>query len=313
MTMADHYQTLGVPRDADTATITKAFRKLARKSHPDLNKDKGADARFKAIAEAYGVLKNAEKRAAYDNPPPTEHPAPRSRHRAAQPTHDDLADLLAAFARGARSDAQGSHGFGSAHGQPRPPQAGHSHEHTVHLSLRDAHTGTTLRVSVPGATAADGSRSLDVTIPPGTTSGQTLRLREQGEPGRFGGRAGDIYLHIALAPDPVFSVHGHDLHMAVALLPWQAVLGAEVEVPTLDGPVLLTVPAGTRTGRKLRLRARGLANRKGGRGDLYAITHIDVPAVSSPAELALYRSLAEAAHAPRQHSTAEHPHSAFAA
>jgi curved DNA-binding protein len=101
--------------------------------------------------------------------------------------------------------------------------------------------------------------------------------------------------------------------MAVALLPWQAVLGAEVEVPTLDGPVLLTVPAGTRTGRKLRLRARGLANRKGGRGDLYAITHIDVPAVSSPAELALYRSLAEAAHAPRQHSTAEHPHSAFAA
>ena len=312
MTKVDHYKTLGVPRDADTATITKAFRKLARKSHPDLNKDKGADARFKAVAEAYGVLKNPEKRAAYDNPPPPEHPGPRARQRTAQPDNDDLADLLAAFTRGAQREAFGANSFGGR-GRQAAPQPGRSHEHTVHLNLLDAHKGTTLRVNVPGATAADGSRSLDVTIPPGTASGQTLRLREQGEPGSFGGPAGDIYLHIALKPDSLFSVHGHDLHMPVALLPWQAVLGAEVEVSTLEGPVLLTVPAGTHTGRKLRLRALGLANRQGGRGDLYAVTHIDVPAVSSPAELALYRSLAEAAQAPPQNSAAEHPHSAFAA
>lgn len=312
----DHYATLGVPRDADTATITKAFRKLARKSHPDLNKGKDAEVRFKAVAQAYAVLKNPEKRAAYDNPPPSPEAdaGPRTHHRGPPIDDNDLADLLAAFTRGARGDAQGPSGFGGFGGTGRQtqPQAGRNHEHTVHLSLRDAHTGTTLRVSVPGTTAGGGSRSLDVTIPPGTANGQTLRLREQGEPGHFGGPAGDIYLHIALAHDPVFSVHGHDLHMAVALLPWQAVLGADVEVPTLDGPVLLTVPPGTRAGRKLRLRARGLANRQGARGDLYAITHIDVPAVSSPAELALYRSLAETAHAPPQPTPTEHPHSAFA-
>jgi len=147
-------------------------------------------------------------------------------------------------------------------------------------------------VNVPGPR---GGRSLDVTIPPGITNGQTMRLREQGEPGLFGGPAGDIYLHIGFETDPVFSVHEHDLHMALKLMPWQAVLGAEVEVPTLDGPVLLTVPPGTRAGRKLRLRARGLARRQGGRGDLYATVSIDVPAVISAEEQALYRSLADAA------------------
>ena len=312
MTKVDHYKTLGVPRDADTATITKAFRKLARKSHPDLNKDKGADARFKAVAEAYGVLKNPEKRAAYDNPPPPEQPGPRARHRAAQPDNDDLADLLAAFTRGARGEAFGANNFGGRARQAAP-QPGRSHEHTVHLSLLDAHKGTTLRVNVPSAHPGQSSRSLDVTIPPGTPNGQTMRLREQGEPGSFGGPAGDIYLHIALQPDPVFSVHGHDLHMAVALLPWQAVLGADVEVPTLDGPVLLTVPPATRSGRKLRLRGRGLANRQGSRGDLYAIAHIDVPATSSPAELALYQSLAEAAQADTSHTATEKAHNAFTA
>lgn len=293
MATVDHYKTLGVPRDADTATITKAFRKLARKSHPDLNKDKGADVRFKAVAEAYGVLKNPDKRAAYDNPaPPAEEAVRGQRQRAAQSAQSDLADLLAAFARGARGDAQGAHGFSGGHGQPPQPQAGHSHEHTVHLSLVDAHRGTTLRVNVPGP---QGGRSLDVTIPPGITNGQTMRLREQGEPGLFGGPAGDIYLHIGFETDPVFSVHEHDLHMALKLMPWQAVLGAEVEVPTLDGPVLLTVPPGTRAGRKLRLRARGLARRQGERGDLYATVSIDVPAVISAEEQALYRSLADAA------------------
>lgn len=314
MSAIDHYATLGVPRDADTATITKAFRKLARKSHPDLNKGKDAEVRFKAVAEAYAVLKNPDKCAAYDHPPPPEHPGPRSRHRAAQPDNGDLADLLAAFARGARGargEASDAFGFGGG-GRQTQPQAGRSHEHTVHLSLRDAHKGTTLRVNVPGPTGDHGSRSLDVTIPPGTANGQTMRLREQGEPGHFGGPAGDIYLHIALKHDPVFTVHGHDLHMGITLMPWQAVLGADVEVPTLDGAVLLTVPPGTRTGRKLRLRARGLANRQGGRGDLYAITHIDVPAVTSVEEQALYRALADAAHAHADKHNAEHPHSAFA-
>jgi len=319
MAPADHYATLGVPHNADTATITKAFRKLARKSHPDLNKDRHAAARFKAVAEAYAVLKNPEKRAAYDNPaPPPEQAYAQAhatqRHRAAPPSDSDLADLLAAFTRGTQGGrqggapggtwggAQGMHGmhseWGHSAGGPAAPEAGRSHEHTVHLALRDAHLGTTLRVDVPGPRQSDGSpshRSLDVTIPPGTAQGQTLRLRGQGDPGRNGGAAGDIYLHMALEADPVFTVHGHDLHMDLTLMPWQAVLGTDVEVPTLDGPVLLTVPPGSRAGRKLRLRSRGLANKQGGRGDLYALTRIDVPATTTAQEQALYRSLAEAA------------------
>lgn len=298
MAPADHYATLGVPRDADAATITRAFRKLARKSHPDLNKDKQADARFKAVAEAYGVLKHPDKRAAYDNPPPEAAPAHARAHphasahprqRPPPPDDQDLADLLAAFTRGMHGD-QAS---GAA-----SPQAGRSHEHTVPLALRDAHRGTTLRVQVPGPDVGSGTRSLDVTIPPGTIHGQTLRLRGQGEPGRHGGPAGDIYLHMAVQPDPVFSVHGPDLHMDLTLAPWQAVLGDDVEVPTLDGPVLLTVPAGTRAGRKLRLRGRGLAHGAGVRGDLYALARIDVPAKVSAQAQALYRALAELASAP---------------
>lgn len=290
MAPPDHYATLGVSRTADTATITKAFRKLARKSHPDLNKDKHASARFKAVAEAYSVLKNPDKRAAYDHPPPQPEPARAPSHQQRHTTVDDsdLADLLAAFTRGTRT--------GNTGGQATP-QPGRSHEHTVPLSLRDAHSGTTLRVDVPDPAGAPGSRSLDVTIPPGTADGQTLRLRGKGEPGRNGGPAGDIYLHVALLPDPVFSVHGHDLHMDLTLTPWQAVLGADVEVPTLDGPVLVTVPPGSRAGRKLRLRGRGLAHGPGARGDLYALARIDVPASPSAEEQALYRALAEAASA----------------
>lgn len=294
---ADHYATLGVPRTADTATITKAFRKLARKSHPDLNKDTHASARFKAVAEAYAVLKNPDKRAAYDHPAPPPapkrsppHPARAHRgHHPSPPDDSDLADLLAAFTRGMREGRAGEAG-----GATPQPQPGHSHEHTVPLALRDAHLGTKLRLNVPGPLGEPGGRSLDVTIPPGTAHGQTLRLRGQGGAGVNGGPAGDIYLHIALQPDPVFSVHGHDLHMDLTLAPWQAVLGADVEVPTLDGPVLLTVPSGTRAGRKLRLRGRGLAH-QGGRGDLYALARIDVPASTSMREEALYRSLADLA------------------
>ena len=128
---------------------------------------------------------------------------------------------------------------------------------------------------------------------PGTLPGQTLRLRGQGEPGQFGGPAGHIDLHIELLPDPVFTVvHQHDLSFALALTPWETVLGAEVEVPTLDGPVLLTVPAGTRAGRQLRLKGRGLQQRHGGRGDLYATVHIEVPAAVTESERAHYQALA---------------------
>jgi curved DNA-binding protein len=285
----DYYAALGVPRDADAEQIKKAYRKLARQHHPDVSKTAGTEARFKEIGEAYATLKDPEKRAAYDElgrrPAGQEFaPPPHWTHEyasGAQSFEDiDLADLLDALGRRHR-------------GASRGPVAmhGRDYETTARINLEDAHRGTTLSLNLDGET---GGRRLDVTIPPGVSEGQKLRLRGKGGKGRNGGTDGDIYLHITFAPHPVFRADRHDLHFDLALAPWEAALGAEVEVPTLDGPVLLTVPPGTQSGRKLRLRGRGLANGRGGRGDLYAAVHIDVPATLTERERDLFKDLAGA-------------------
>ncbi len=288
MKYKDYYAALGVPRDADTEQIKKAYRKLARQYHPDVSKAAGTEARFKEIGEAYATLKDPEKRAAYDElgrrPAGEEFsPPPRWSHEYAFDDQSfdniDLADLL---------DALGRRHGGAARGPV--PVHGRDYETTVRVSLENAHGGTTLNLSLEEE--AGGSRTLQVTIPPGVSEGQKLRLRGRGGKGRNGGADGDIYLHITLAPHPIFRPDKHDLYFDLALAPWEAALGAEVQVPTLDGPVVLTVPPGTRSGRKLRLRGRGLANGHGGRGDLYAAVHIDVPATLSERERALFKDLA---------------------
>ena len=287
MKYKDYYAALGVPRDADPEAIKKAYRKLARQHHPDVSKDAGAEARFKDVAEAYATLKDPEKRAAYDalgsrrggeefSPPPQWQ---RDFGGDAGFGDLDLADLLDALARG-----RGGRGRSQT-----VPLRGHDYETSVRLSLEDAHRGTTVNLDVQHE---DGTRTLAVTVPAGVTDGQRLRLRGKGGPGRHGGPAGDIYLHIQLAPHPVFRTDGHDLMFDLALAPWEAALGAEVQVPTLDGAVLLTVPQGSQSGRKLRLRGRGLANGHGGRGDLYAMVRIDVPASLAPRERELFEELA---------------------
>ena len=287
MRYKDYYAALGVPRDADADTIRKAYRKLARQHHPDVSTDAGAEARFKEVAEAYATLKDPEKRAAYDQlgqraggeefrPPPQWQ---RDFSTGAGFEDLDLADLLDALGR--------RHGMGRQ--RRTVPLKGRDHEASVRLSLEDAHRGTTVSLDVEHE---DGTHTLAVTVPPGVTEGQRLRLRGKGGPGVHGGPAGDIYLQIALAPHPVFRADGHDLYFDLALAPWEAALGAEVEVPTLDGPVLLKVPHGTRSGRKLRLRARGLATGHGGRGDLYAVAHVDVPAALGERERELFQELA---------------------
>lgn len=293
MKYKDYYAALGVPRDADADTIKKAYRKLARQHHPDVSKDAGAEARFKEVAEAYATLKDPEKRAAYDalgsrrggeefTPPP------QWEHRFGADAFGpgfadlDLADLLDALARGQGARPRGARTV---------PLRGHDHETGVTLSLEDAHRGTTVNLDVEHE---DGTRTLAVTVPAGVVDGQRLRLRGKGGPGRHGGPAGDIYLHIALAPHPVFRTDGHDLLFDLPLAPWEAALGAEVEVPTLEGPVVLTVPQGTQSGRKLRLRGRGLATGRGGRGDQYAIARIEVPASVTPRERELFEELARA-------------------
>jgi curved DNA-binding protein len=284
----DYYAALGVPRDAGEDAIKKAYRKLAREHHPDVSKSSDAEARFKEVGEAYATLKDPEKRAAYDqlgrrHAGEEFAPPPDWRHEYADSAHafEDigLADLLDALGRARRHGTR----------EPRPVH-GRDHEATVRISLEDAHRGKTLNLDVE---YEDGRRTLEVAIPPGVSEGQKLRLRGKGSPGRNGGADGDIYLHITLAPHPIFRVDGHDMYFDLALAPWEAALGAEIEVATLDASVLLSVPLGTRSGRKLRLRGRGLSNGRGGHGDLYAVVHIDVPATLTSDERKIFEQLAQ--------------------
>ena len=289
MKYKDYYQALGVPRDANLDQIKKAYRKLAREHHPDMTKAKGSEARFKDAAEAYATLKDPEKRKAYDElgrRPPGQEFSPPPQWEQHFGTRDggfgdiDLEQLLASLGRGR----------GAAAGQRTArPVAGRDYETTVSLSLEDAHRGTTVKLEVGEGEAA---RTLEIKIPPGVSDGQKLRLKGKGGKGRGGGAEGDIYLHLTLAPHPVFRADRHDLYFDLLLAPWEAALGAELEVPTLDGPVVLTVPAGTRAGRKLRLRGRGMGSGTG-RGDLYAMAVIDVPPALGDKERELFAQLAK--------------------
>lgn len=290
MKYKDYYAALGVPVDADLPQIKKAYRKLARLHHPDVSTAPDAEARFKEAAEAYATLKDPEKRAAYDElgrrPQGEEFSAPPQwRHdhasEAAGFENADLAELLASLGR--------RHAGGPARGPV--PRHGRDYETSARITLEDAHRGTTVHLDLNDG---DGIKTLEVTIPAGVTEGQKLRLRGKGGKGQNGGADGDIYLHISLAPHAVFRPDGHDLHFDLALAPWEAALGTELEVPTLEGTVILTVPAGTGSGRKLRLRERGLANSRGGHGHLYATVRIDVPATLSEKERDLFDQLAQA-------------------
>lgn len=287
MKYKDYYAALGVARDATADDIKKAYRKLARQHHPDMSKASDAEGKFKEVGEAYATLKDVDKRAAYDElgrRPAGEDFAPppqwREEHAAAGQQFEDmdLADLLAALSRGHRS-----------HHGPVPGD-GRSYDSSVEITLEDAHRGTVVGLNLADAATAT---TLEVTIPPGVREGQKLRLRGKGGKGRHGGADGDIYLHITLAPHPVFRADHHDLYFDLALAPWEAVLGADIEVATLDGPVMLTVPATTRSGRKLRLRGRGLNKGHGAAGDLYAIVRIEVPARPTEREREIFKQLSE--------------------
>jgi curved DNA-binding protein len=303
MKYTDYYAALGVERGASAAEIKKAYRRLAQKFHPDVSKEADAEAKFKEIAEAYATLKDPEKRAAYDElgsrpqgeefrPPPEWARQHASGGEQFSFDDADFADLFSRFG--------GRGGAGFARGSMAMP--GQDFEVPVEISLEDAFRGTTLDLNLSLRDASGGARSVPhpvkARIAPGAVDGQRLRLPGKGAKGVNGGRDGDLYLDITLKPHALYRAVEHDLYFDLPLAPWEAALGASVEVPTLAGAVNLKVPAGTSSGQKLRLTGRGLPRPRGGAGDLFAVAQIVVSAAPNARERELYQELATAGDAP---------------
>jgi curved DNA-binding protein len=286
----DYYETLGVPRDASNEDIRKAYRKLARENHPDVNKDPGAEDRFKEVSEAYEVLRDDEKRSKYD------------RLGSNWNRGDDVSGAAGFDPRdfgnggGVRFDFGDGGGLGGGDfsdlfegmfgGRRRGggfSARGGDHEATLELSLEEAVRGGKKKISF-----ADG-RDYDVDIPPGVADGQLIRLRGEGGQGMGGGPPGDLLLRVRVKPHPRFRVDGRNLNTDLPVTPSEAALGAEVPVRMLDGSTTrVKVPAGSSSGRKLRLRGQGMPG-----GDLYARVMIHVPKKLSRKEREAYERLAE--------------------
>ena len=305
MKYKDYYEILGVPRDATADAIKKAYRKLAHKYHPDVSKDPKGEEKFKEVAEAYKTLKDAQARAAYDKlgshrPGEDFRPPPDWDQQFAGGDGNfsfediDLSDLFAGLGgRGGGSRAGGQRGANF-------PIPGQDYEVAAPITIEDAYRGTELdlNLSVPEYDEQGRLRRVPLAfkarIPKGVTDGERLRLPGKGGKGLNGGANGNLYLNIALQPHPLYRATGHDLYLDLPLAPWEAALGASVEVPTLGGPVRLKVPAGTNTGQKLRLGKRGLPKRGEGEGDLFAIAQIVVPPALTEREKTLFKDLAQA-------------------
>ena len=310
MDYKDYYQILGVERTADAEAIKRAYRKLARKFHPDVNKEAGAEARFKDIGEAYEVLKDPEKRAAYDRFGAEWQHAQRMGGAGAAGPEFRRAD--GGFEFHTESGAEFSEFFESLFGRAGAGRStyagmgggagfalrGEDQQVAVTITLEDAYRGAKrgLQLQRPVA-GADGRiamqpQELKVAIPKGIMAGQRIRLEGQGLPGHGGGPAGDLYLEIRFAPHPRFSAEGRDIHLKLPVAPWEAAVGASVAVPTLDGAVQLKIPAGSQSGRKLRLKGKGLATAKTA-GDQIVELQVVLPEAKTDEQQALYRAMAE--------------------
>jgi curved DNA-binding protein len=299
----DFYQALGVPRTATQEEIQRAYRRLARTYHPDVNSDPGAEDRFKEVSEAYDVLSDPDTRRRYDafgpdfrQVPPDVDPQEWSRARSRAGTRAgpgagppggrppgggawsdagpdiDLEDLLGSVFGG-----RGRSGWG--------PVPGADQEAELVLQVEEAYRGGHRRITLDG-------RSYEVTIPAGVTDGQRIRLAGQGGRGSEGAAAGDLYLIVRLAPHPRYRVQGRDISVDLPLAPWEGALGASVAIDTPGGEAKIKVPPGTSTGRRLRLRGRGMPNPRGTPGDLYAEVKIMLPARLTDDERRLFEQLA---------------------
>jgi curved DNA-binding protein len=306
MDFKDYYEILGVPPDADEQTIKQAYRKLARQHHPDVNPgNKEAEEKFKTINEAYQALSNPEQRKKYDELRAQYQRWQQSgrnprdfnwQNWAAQPgqeanvqyaTPEDLEDLFGG--EGAFSDFFSTI-FGQARGRSAPtgPRKGQDVEAIVELTLEEAYHGASRTFQI-------GDRRIEARIPPGVRTGSRVRLSGQGEPGRNGGSAGDVYLIVRLLPHPTFDLEGDDLYTRVSIDFYTAVLGGEAQVPTLDRPVTLKIPPNTQTDRTFRIRGKGMPKPKepNARGHLYARARVILPENMTEQEVTALRELAE--------------------
>lgn len=289
MEYKDYYQALGVERGASADAVKKAYRKLMRKYHPDVSKEADAEHRAKELNEAYGVLGDAEKRAAYDQlgsgPRPGQEFRPPPNWGGGDGADSDFFADLFAHMGGRR--ARGG-GF---------PMRGEDVHASIAITLADAYQGASHSISLrlPGR----HERQLDVAIPKGVTPGQQLRLGGQGQPGVGGGEAGDLYLEIQFKPDPRFRIDGRDVYQTVPVAPWEAALGGAIEVPTPSGRVEVTLPRHSQTGRRLRLKGRGIPGQP--LGDLYLLLEVVLPPADTARARELYQTMArEMAFDPRR-------------
>lgn len=332
MDFKDYYQTLGLARDASPDDVKQAYRKLARKYHPDVSKEPDAEARFKDINEANEVLKDPEKRTAYDavgsrweasqqqartagraptpggdfQPPPGWDAgfefAGRGEPGAfggASFSAEDRSDFFEAlFGRAGRASRSGTGAGGTGAYRADTGMPGQDHHAKVMIDLEDAYRGAqrSITLRMPSVDAeghgALQERTLDVNIPKGIREGQHLRLAGQGGRGLGDGAAGDLFLEVSFNSHPLYRVDGRDVLLDLPLAPWEAALGASVSTPTPDGDVELTIPAGSAAGRRLRLKGRGLPGNPA--GDLYVVLAVALPPADGPAAKRAYESFAAA-------------------
>ena len=325
MDFKDYYKVLGVARDASQEEIQKAYRKLARKHHPDVSKEKGAETRFKEVSEANEVLKDPEKRARYDQ---LGADWKQREHAGPQPGaggfagfegfqgvgggatgFSDFFEML--FGQGTRAGTPGAGGGGARggwaswenEGRGGWARPGANQEVILTLSLEEALAGGVRELSL-SSSAGGEPRRIKVNLPRAMRPGQTIRVAGKGEEGRAGGASGDLFLKVEILPHPRFRLEGRDLLTSLEVTPWEAVLGGEAEIRTLDGRVRVRVPAGTSSGRRIRVKGRGFPAGAGGAGsggagasepgDLYAEVRIVVPESPSEKEKELFAELRNA-------------------
>lgn len=311
MSYKDYYQILGVDRGATQEAIAKAFRTIARKNHPDVNKDPKAEERFKEANEAHEVLKDPEKRRLYDQygpawkaisegrqpPPGTERVrfdfgGDGAGFQGIDP--NDLGSIFEQFFGGGMAGGMpgmgGIPGMGGRGGRRPRARAGADAEARLELGVEEAFRGGTRELAF--ATEGGATSRVSLKVPAGVRAGQKIRLGGKGGEGAMGGPAGDLYLEVAIVPDARYALEGDDVVVRLPVSPWEAVLGASVPVATLDGEVRLKIPAGTSSGRRIRLKERGYPKAGGGRGDLFVEVRIAVPSEPSAEERRLFEELA---------------------